>query len=75
MSNSQLQEVANNTVVKHFTDSENEKHMTVDMPNGNSMEVNTTKGWVISTCRNKVQYHGVLTVAQFVALQQQLLTN
>ena len=74
MSNLQLQEVANNTVVRHFTDSEHERHMTVEMPNGNSLHVNTTTGRVVSTTGNRVDYHGKLTVLQFVALQQQLLT-
>lgn len=74
MSNSQLQEVAANTVVQHFTDSEYENHMTVHMPNGNSLHVNTTTGRVVSTTGNRVDYHGKLTVLQFVALQQRLLT-
>lgn len=69
-----LREVALNTEVQHFTDSENERHMTVQMPNGNSLHVNTTTGRVVSTTGNRVDYHGKLTVLQFVALQQQLLT-
>lgn len=69
-----LKEVAKNTEVQHFTDSEHENHMTVQMPNGNSLHVNTTTGRVVSTTGNRVDYHGKLTVLQFVALQQQLLT-
>lgn len=74
MSNSQLLEVANNTVVRHFTDSENERHMTVQMPNGNSLHVNTTTGRVVSTIGNRVEYHGILTVLQFMQLEKMLLT-
>lgn len=69
-----LREVAMNTEVQHFTDSENERHMTVQMPNGNSLHVNTTTGRVVSTTGNRVDYHGKLTVLQFMMLQRQLLT-
>lgn len=70
-----LREVALNTEVQHFTDELGESQMTVQMPNGNSLHVNTTTGRVVSTTGNKVDYHGKLTVLQFVALQQQLLKN
>lgn len=68
-----LREVALNTEVQHFTDELGESQMTVQMPNGNSLQVNTTTGRVVSTAGNRVDYHGKLTVLQFVALQQQLL--
>lgn len=68
-----LREVALNKEVKHFTDELGESQMTVQMPNGNSLQVNTTTGRVVSTTGNRVDYHGKLTVLQFVALQQQLL--
>ena len=68
-----LREVAMNTEVQHFTDELGESQMTVKMPNGNSLQVNTTTGRVVSTTGNRVDYHGKLTVLQFVALQQQLL--
>ena len=70
-----LSEVAMNTEVHHFTDELGESQMTVQMPNGNSLQVNTTTGRVVSTTSNRVDYHGKLTVLQFVALQQQLLKN
>ena len=70
-----LKDVAMNTEVQHFTDELGESQMTVQMPNGNSLQVNTSTGRVVSTTGNKVDYHGKLTVLQFVALQQQLLTN
>ena len=69
-----LKEVAMNTEVQHFTDELGESQMTVQMPNGNSLQVNTTTGRVVSTAGNRVDYHGKLTVLQFVALQQRLLT-
>lgn len=68
-----LKEVVMNTEVQHFTDELGESQMTVQMPNGNSLQVNTTTGRVVSTAGNRVDYHGKLTVLQFVALQQQLL--
>ena len=43
-------------------------------PNGNSLQVNTTTGRVVSTTGNRVNYHGKLTVLQFMMLQRQLLT-
>lgn len=70
-----LKEVAMNTEVQHFTDELGESQMTVQMPNGNSLHVNTTTGRVVSTTGNRVDYHGKLTVLQFVALQMKLLTN
>ncbi len=69
-----LRKVALNTEVQHFTDSENERHMTVQMPNGNSLHVNTTTGRVVSTRGNRVNYHGILTVLQFMQLEKMLLT-
>lgn len=68
-----LTEVAMNTEVQHFKDELGESQMTVLMPNGNSLQVNTTTGRVVSTTGNRVDYHGKLTVLQFIALQQQLL--
>ena len=73
MNSLNLKEVALNTEVQHFTDELGESQMTVQMPNGNSLHVNTTTGRVVSTTGNRVDYHGKLTVLQFVALQQQLL--
>ncbi|MBR2369001.1 MAG: hypothetical protein IKA83_02465 [Paludibacteraceae bacterium] len=69
-----LRKVALNTEVQHYTDELGESQMTVQMPNGNSLHVNTTTGRVVSTTGNKVDYHGKLTVLQFVALQMKLLT-
>lgn len=69
-----LRKVALNTEVQHFTDELGESQMTVQMPNGNSLHVNTSTGRVVSTRGNRVDYHGKLTVLQFVTLQQQLLT-
>lgn len=70
-----LREVAQNTEVQHFTDELGESQMTVQMPNGNSLQVNTTTGRVVSTIGNRVDYHGKLTVLQFVTLQMKLLTK
>lgn len=75
MSSLILKEVAMNTDVQHFTDELGESQMTVQMPNGNSLHVNTSTGRVVSTTGNRVDYHGKLTVLQFVALQMKLLTN